>query len=79
MMSCKEVAALSSQYLDQELPLLRRLSLQLHLMACRTCRGLVRGMRSLSRVSSVLRTRAGRCYDDLAAKLTEDLEKDQRN
>ena len=73
MMSCKEVAALSSQYLDQELPLLQRLSLRLHLLACRTCRSVVRGMRSLMSTSSVLRTSNDRCYEELAAKLTDDL------
>ena len=38
MLSCKEVTIQASDYLDGDLPLLRRLSFRLHLAGCRLCR-----------------------------------------
>lgn len=74
MMSCKDVALLSSRYLDHDLSLAERLGVRLHLLVCRACRRLLGGMRSLMRASALLRTpdAAGR-YENLAARLTERL------
>ena len=72
MMSCKEVAELSSDYLEQELSALRRFSLRLHILLCRECRELVQGIRSLLNVSSELKSLGDTArYEDLAARLSE--------
>ncbi len=72
MMSCKEVAELSSDYLDQELSPLRRFSLRLHILLCRQCRELVEGIRSLLNVSPELKSPGDTArYEDLAARLSE--------
>ena len=72
MMSCKEVAELSSDYLEQELSALRRFSLRLHILLCRQCRELVQGLRSLLNVSSELRSPGDTArYEDLATRLSE--------
>ncbi len=71
MMSCKEVAELSSDYLEQELSALRRFSLRLHILLCRQCRELVQGLRSLLNVSSELRSPGDTArYEDLATRLS---------
>ena len=72
MMSCKEVAELSSDYLDQELSTLRRFSLRLHILLCRECRELVQGIRSLLNVSSELKSPGDTArYEALASRLNE--------
>ncbi len=72
MMSCKEVAELSSDYLDQELSARRRFLLRLHILLCRECRALVQGIRSLLNVSSALKSPGDTArYEDLAARLSE--------
>jgi anti-sigma factor RsiW len=37
MLTCREVAEIASEYLDDELPLLRRMRVRVHLMMCRRC------------------------------------------
>jgi len=72
MMSCKEVAEISSDYLEQELSAWRRFSLRLHILLCRQCRELVQGLRSLLNVSSELRSPGDTArYEDLAARLSQ--------
>ena len=72
MMSCKQVAELSSDYLEQELSALRRFSLRLHILLCRECRGLVHGIRSLLNLSPELRSPGDTArYEDLAVRLSE--------
>jgi hypothetical protein len=72
MMSCKEVAELSSDYLDQELSTWRRFWLRLHMLLCRQCRELVQGIRSLLDVSSELKSPGDTArYEDLATRLSE--------
>ncbi len=72
MMSCKEVAELSSDYLEQELSAWRRFSLRLHILLCRQCRELVQGLRSLLNVSSELRSPGDAArYEDLATRLSQ--------
>ena len=73
MMSCRQVADLSSQYLERELSLVRRVALRMHLFLCRECRALVDGVRRVLQASPLLR-RSGdhRRYEDLADRLTSD-------
>ncbi len=37
MISCRDIAKLSSQYLDQDLPLMTRMRIKIHLMMCVHC------------------------------------------
>lgn len=46
MMSCKDVTALASQYVDGELPIARRLGLRMHVAMCRHCRRFLRQLRT---------------------------------
>lgn len=41
MLSCKEVTALASAYVDEELPFRRRIAMKMHLAMCRHCRRFV--------------------------------------
>lgn len=43
--SCKQVSELSSQQLDEKLPLLRRVGLKVHIMICEQCRRYARQMK----------------------------------
>ena len=71
MMSCKDVANLASDYLEKDLPLLRRLSLRLHLFMCTDCRRFVQGIRTLAGSASALRGAGDPAkYDRLAYDLT---------
>jgi len=38
MISCRDIAKLSSQYLDKDLPLIKRMRIKVHLMMCIHCR-----------------------------------------
>ena len=71
MMSCKDVANLASDYLEKDLPLLRRMSLRFHLFMCIDCRKFVRGIRTLVGSASALRGAGDPAkYDRLAYDLT---------
>jgi Putative zinc-finger len=73
MMTCKEVAEHASEYLDREMPPLRRWSLRLHQLLCRDCREFVGGLRSLVSRSPVLRSSGEEDkYGALARKWTPD-------
>ncbi len=39
MLSCKEVSRLVSDSMERELPLRKRISLRVHLMMCKLCKG----------------------------------------
>ena len=56
MMTCKEVAERTSEYLDREMPPLRRWSFRLHQLLCQDCREFVGGLRSLVARSPLLRS-----------------------
>ncbi len=43
--SCKQVSELSSQQLDEKLPLMRRFGLRMHVMICEQCRRYARQMK----------------------------------
>ena len=47
MLSCKEVTALASAYVDEDLPFRRRLALKMHLAMCGHCRRFVHQFRRL--------------------------------
>lgn len=47
MMSCREVSELVSRSLDEDLPLLTRVKVRLHLMMCRMCAAFARRVRIL--------------------------------
>jgi anti-sigma factor ChrR (cupin superfamily) len=51
MLKCKDIADLSSDYLDGTLPLRKRLAIRLHLMMCGHCR---RYLKSLQMVITTL-------------------------
>ena len=54
MMSCKELVALVTEYLDDALPPERRLRLEQHLAICPPCRGYLSQMRETIRVAGAL-------------------------
>ena len=49
--TCKDVSQLTSDAMEQGLPLRQRLGLQLHLWLCQACRRYVRHLRFLRRAS----------------------------
>lgn len=38
MLNCREISRLVSEEVDRDLPLMRRMSIRLHLMMCKFCR-----------------------------------------
>ncbi len=70
-MTCREVAGLSSDYLDRDLSFPRRLSFRFHLLLCSNCRRFVNGVRSLLRQSQLLRIRQRERHERLSSSLTE--------
>ncbi len=49
MLSCKKVAQLASEALDRSLTLQEKLSMRLHLLACKLCSRYVRQLKFLKR------------------------------
>ncbi|WP_323814499.1 zf-HC2 domain-containing protein [Cellvibrio sp. NN19] len=45
MLSCKQVATLASQYLDQETPTPLKWKIRMHLMMCANCRRFMRHLK----------------------------------
>lgn len=46
MLMCKDVATLASDYIDDELGTVKRLSIGAHLLMCRHCRSLIGNLRT---------------------------------
>jgi predicted anti-sigma-YlaC factor YlaD len=38
MLSCKDITEKANEYIDDELPFMKRLSVQMHLFICKNCR-----------------------------------------
>ena len=51
MPSCQEVQSNLTEYVEGSLPLRQRLGVWIHLLACRVCAGLLRGLRALPGVA----------------------------
>ncbi|MGG5872204.1 anti-sigma factor family protein [Pseudomonas peli] len=71
MLSCKELVAHSSEFLDGQLGLRRRMSVRLHLAMCQHCRRFIRQMRLSQAVLRQLPPGQSAELDALAAKLAE--------
>lgn len=46
MLMCKDLAAIASDYIDGELPVLQNMSVRMHLMMCRHCRTFIGNLRA---------------------------------
>ena len=71
MLSCKELVAHSSDFLDRQLNLRQRLAVRAHLAMCFRCRRFIRQMRLTQRVLRALPEAAIPELEALAAKLAE--------
>lgn len=71
MLSCKELVAHSSDFLDGQLSLRERLSVRAHLALCRHCRRFIRQMRVTQGVLRALPETAIPELDALAERLAE--------
>ncbi|HEX5844275.1 MAG TPA: zf-HC2 domain-containing protein [Pseudomonas sp.] len=69
MLSCKELVAHSSDFLDGQLRLHQRLAVRLHLAQCRNCRRFIKQMRLSQAVLRKLPDAAVPELDELAARL----------
>jgi len=69
MLSCRDVASLATDYLDEALPLRRRIALRLHLAMCENCRRFMTNMRRLPTLVSALPVRAE--HDAIAYKVAD--------
>ncbi|PTB93067.1 transcriptional regulator [Marinobacter sp. B9-2] len=52
MLMCKDLAAIASDYIDGELPVLQKMSVRMHLMMCRHCRTFIGNLRASSNLLS---------------------------
>ena len=71
MLSCKELVAHSSDYLDVQLDLRQRLAIRAHLAMCRNCRRFIRQMRLSQLVLRRLPQGQNAELDALAQRLAE--------
>ncbi|HBX56088.1 anti-sigma factor family protein [Pseudomonas sp. UBA2684] len=71
MLSCKELVAHSSDFLDGQLNLRQRLSVRAHLAMCRHCRRFIKQLRLSQAVVRKLPQGQSAELDALAAKLAE--------
>ncbi len=71
MLSCKELVAQSSDYLDVQLSLRQRLAMRAHLAMCRNCRRFIRQMRLSQLVLRRLPQEQNAELDALAQRLAE--------
>jgi hypothetical protein len=54
MLICKEMTEIITDYLEGRMPLMTRLSLQLHLGGCRPCRAYLRQMKMAMKTAGLL-------------------------
>ncbi|SEB96140.1 zf-HC2 domain-containing protein [Pseudomonas anguilliseptica] len=71
MLSCKELVAHSSEFLDGHLGLRKRLSVRMHLAMCVNCRRFIKQMRLSQAVLRRLPRGQSPELDELASKLAE--------
>ena len=71
MLSCKELVAQSSEFVDGQLGLRKRLSVRMHLAMCVNCRRFVRQLRLSQALLRRLPHGQSKELDELAAKLAE--------
>ncbi|MEX6504189.1 zf-HC2 domain-containing protein [Pseudomonas zhanjiangensis] len=71
MLSCKELVANSSDFLDSQLNLRQRLAVRMHLAMCYRCRRFIRQMRLSQRVLRALPEQAIPELEELSARLAE--------
>ncbi|MDP3814837.1 anti-sigma factor [Pseudomonas sp.] len=71
MLSCKELVARSSDFLDKQLSFRQRLAVRRHLLACKNCRRFIKQMRLSQAVLRQLPQGQNAELDSLAAKLAE--------
>ena len=77
MLSCKELVANSSDYIDEQMGLRKRLSIRMHLAMCVNCRRFINQMRLSQTLLRRLPYWQSAELDELAAKLAE-LRRQQR-
>ncbi|MBC9251541.1 anti-sigma factor [Pseudomonas alcaligenes] len=71
MLSCKELVAHSSDFLDGQLGFRQRLAVRVHLASCRNCRRFIRQMRVTQAVLRKLPDSAIPELDALAERLAQ--------
>ncbi|SNS13128.1 zf-HC2 domain-containing protein [Pseudomonas segetis] len=71
MLSCKELVANSSDYLDNRLSLSRGLEVRLHLTLCVNCRRFIRQMKISQAVYRKMQLEKAEDLDGLAQKLAD--------
>jgi predicted anti-sigma-YlaC factor YlaD len=69
MLRCRDIADLSSDYVNGDLTWSRRFAVRLHLTICRFCRRYVRQMRETVRLLRGLRGETETAYEELARTL----------
>lgn len=75
MLSCKQLVARSSDYLDGQLRFTEGLSVRAHLALCVNCRRFIRQMRLTLRVLQQMPEPLGSDLDTLAAQLADEANK----
>ncbi len=71
MLSCKELVAQSSDFLDRQMSLRTRLAVRMHLAMCHNCRRFIKQMRLSQAVLRKLPQGQSAELDALALKLAE--------
>jgi len=71
MLSCKDLVARSSDFLDKRLSFRERLAVRRHLLACKNCRRFIKQMRVTQAILRALPEEQNPELDALAARLAE--------
>lgn len=73
MINCKEVNEQASDYMDGDLPLLKRLSIAMHIFICRDCRNYLKQLRSTAAAIATVKPKEKTAIDtqDIVNNLIE--------
>lgn len=77
MKTCREVYEEASDLLDDQLPLLSRLEIRMHLLLCRHCRRYVRQLRLLTRTLAA-RGRTSKAPAEFIERVIEHIEREPK-
>ncbi|WP_148861134.1 zf-HC2 domain-containing protein [Marinobacter fonticola] len=69
MLMCKDIALLASDYIDDEVKPLKRLSLRAHLMMCRRCRAFINHIRLTTEI--IERHAIGQAHESYLERLEQ--------
>jgi hypothetical protein len=72
MLNCRDTAKLASEAMDRTLPLMRRISVKIHLMMCKFCRRYLRQVRFIREILQLAPEEMKDAPESTAIRLSSD-------